>query len=87
MTFYQICGCFLLNNHKTKPNQSNGLEISEEIFITFFLTGSNHEKKVSMLNFSCGGGHLEISNPQKGGNQSTWRKPLTCYKSLTNFIT
>jgi hypothetical protein len=31
------------------PNQSNGLEISEEIFITFFLTGSNHEKKVSML--------------------------------------
>jgi len=22
-----------------------------------------------------------------GGNQSTWRKPLTCRKSLTNFIT
>jgi hypothetical protein len=21
-----------------------------------------------------------------GGNQSTWRKPLTCRKSLTNFI-
>jgi len=22
-----------------------------------------------------------------GGNQSTWRKPSTCRKSLTNFIT
>ena len=22
-----------------------------------------------------------------GGNRSTWRKPLTCRKSLTNFIT
>jgi len=22
-----------------------------------------------------------------GGNQSTWRKPLICRKSLTNFIT
>jgi len=22
-----------------------------------------------------------------GGNQSTWRKPLTCRKSLTNFTT
>jgi hypothetical protein len=22
-----------------------------------------------------------------GGNLSTWRKPLTCHKSLTNFIT
>jgi len=22
-----------------------------------------------------------------GGNQSTWRKPPTCRKSLTNFIT
>jgi hypothetical protein len=22
-----------------------------------------------------------------GGNRSTWRKPPTCHKSLTNFIT
>jgi hypothetical protein len=22
-----------------------------------------------------------------GGNRSTWRKPQTCYKSATNFIT
>lgn len=44
---------------------SNGLVVSVKIFYNFFLIGSNYAKKVSMLNLSCGGGNLGISNPQK----------------------
>jgi hypothetical protein len=31
--------------------------------------------------------NIYIYNYIGGGNRSTWRKPPTCHKSLTNFIT
>jgi hypothetical protein len=48
---------------------------------TIFVRGEGFWR-LTPLSTICHDGHF-IS----GGNRSTWRKPQTCYKSATNFIT